>query len=142
MSSALTLVVITVFFVFHRLLMLFMIKLYLRIFFLLSEKTFIFIFLQNERKFGSKFAIILVIPRDNLFFCLWKLLEPQAEEKLVISMLTTMQSCLIFLVKPLKRRIWKIGKSWKNSLSYWRYNLKDPWFAEYWKDAVISRSFW
>ena len=67
MSSALTLVVITVIFVFHRLLMLFMIKLYLRIFFLLSEKTFIFIFLQNERKFGSKFAIILVIPRDNVF---------------------------------------------------------------------------
>ena len=118
MSSTLRLVAITVIFVFHRKCFLWSscICVYSSYFQReLSEKTFIFIFLQNERKFRPKFAIILVILRDNLFFCPWNLLEPQAEEKLVISMLTTMQSCLIFLVKFFKRRTWKIRKSWKNS---------------------------
>ena len=118
MSSTLTLNVITVIFVFQRKCFLWSscICVYSSYFQRkLSEKPFIFIFLQNERKFWLKFATILLVLRDNLFCCPWNLLEAQVEENLFISMITTMQSCLIFFVKPLKRRTWKIRKSWKNN---------------------------
>ena len=76
MSSALTLVVITVIFVFHRkwALPMFIHDFYDQVVFVYILPTFrenfqrklIFIFLQNERKFRPKFAITLVILQDNL----------------------------------------------------------------------------
>ena len=81
----------------------------------LSEKTFIFIFLQNERKFRPKFAITLVMLQDNLFILLLKFVRATGRWNLlfVISVLTTVQSSLMFLAKSVKRRNWKIRKSCK-----------------------------
>ena len=69
MSSTLRLVAITVFFVFHRKCFLWSSCICVYSSYVqgkLSKKPFIFIFLQNERKFQPKFATILVKLRDNL----------------------------------------------------------------------------
>ena len=121
MSSALTLIVITVIFVFQEMHFayvhscFFMIKLYSCIFFLILKRTFrenfYFYILAKWAEIPTKICYSPGHAKWQFVFCSWNFLEPQ---NLFISMLTTRENCLIFFAKPLNCRTWTIRKSWKN----------------------------